>query len=252
MDYLFFSFLVTILIQMLGFIIAFMKKTDKLTDMFYGLGFIVLAGYWFFQGQHDLFRTLLFFMIILWAIRLSVFLFIRISKIKKDDRFDAMRQSFFRFGGFWLLQAVAIFVISLSFVIALQKKDMQVAALSAFGLCVWVSGFIIEGISDYQKFKFKQANSGFIKTGLWKYSRHPNYFGEILCWVGVYIYCVPLFFGLEHLAIVSPVFIASLLIFVSGIPILEKNADIRYGKDKQYLEYKKKTSVLILLPPKSD
>ncbi|MBD3155066.1 MAG: DUF1295 domain-containing protein, partial [Candidatus Aenigmarchaeota archaeon] len=128
------------------------------------------------------------------------------------------------------------------------------SSLSFIGFIIWGLGLTIETIADLQKFKFKNnpKNKGkWIQSGLWKYSRHPNYFGEILCWVGVYIYCLNYLSGLNALiGLISPVFISSLLLFVTGIPRLEERHDKKYGDKKEYQKYKKKTSKLILWPPK--
>ena len=109
------------------------------------------------------------------------------------------------------------------------------------GAIIWIIGLIIESFADAQKFSFKKKNKGkFIQTGLWKYSRHPNYFGEMLCWIGIYVFAGVWLWGL-----ISPLYIIALLVFVSGIPLLEKKADAIWGKNKAYQKYKKETSVLI-------
>ncbi|MFP4656189.1 MAG: DUF1295 domain-containing protein [Candidatus Woesearchaeota archaeon] len=101
----------------------------------------------------------------------------------------------------------------------------------------------IESFSDFQKLTFKKQpkNKGrFIKSGLWKYSRHPNYFGEILCWIGVYVFC-----GVWMWGLISPIFITTMLLFVSGIPLLEKKADEKWGGSREYQKYKHETPILI-------
>jgi steroid 5-alpha reductase family enzyme len=117
------------------------------------------------------------------------------------------------------------------------------------GILVWIVGFFFESVADQQKYLFKKSlgNKGkWIASGLWKYSRHPNYFGEILCWVGIYIFTTSALSGYSLLVgLISPLFIAGLLIFVTGIPPLERYADKTWGKNKDYLEYKRRTSVLV-------
>jgi steroid 5-alpha reductase family enzyme len=117
------------------------------------------------------------------------------------------------------------------------------------GLGIWFIGLIIEATADIQKYKFKldkKNKDKFIDIGIWKYSRHPNYFGEILCWVGVYVFVFLSFSISEKLiALIGPLFITTLLLFVSGIPLLEKYADKKWGKEKDYQEYKKNTNILI-------
>jgi steroid 5-alpha reductase family enzyme len=112
---------------------------------------------------------------------------------------------------------------------------------------------VIEAVSDAQKsaFKGKQTEGErFITSGLWRYSRHPNYFGELLVWWGLFVFAVPFLAGAAFLVVVGPVFITVLLLFVSGIPLLERSAEERYGDDPAYREYKRRTSVLVPLPPR--
>jgi tryptophan-rich sensory protein len=157
-----------------------------------------------------------------------------------------MRENFFKFLGFWLLQGISVFAIMICSLLFLNSS---VTAFNPIGILIWGLGLLIESIADYQKFTFSNntKNKGmWIATGLWKYSRHPNYLGEILCWVGIYVYAYPALSTINRLiALVSPLFITTLLLFISGIPILERKANEKWGKDKKYIEYKKNTSVLI-------
>ena len=122
------------------------------------------------------------------------------------------------------------------------------------GALVWALGFGIEAVADAQKTRFKAdtANSGkFINVGLWAWSRHPNYFGEILLWIGVCIIAVPSFSGWQWLGLLSPLFVAALIVGVSGVPLLEQRADEKWGEDPDYQRYRANTPVLLLWPPKS-
>jgi steroid 5-alpha reductase family enzyme len=222
--------------NILMFIPAFIFKTDKLTDLSYAITFIGLSIYIFLSKTFSIGNLLLFLMILAWALRLGTFLFIRIQKQKKDDRFDNIRNKFFKFLGFWLLQGFTVWIVMLSVILFDGKYNL-------IGLLIWFCGLLIESFADAQKSRFikNPKNKGdFISSGLWKNSRHPNYFGEIMCWVGVYVFSGVWFFG-----IISPLYIFSLLSFVSGIPILEKKADKIWGKRKDYQEYKKSTSILV-------
>jgi steroid 5-alpha reductase family enzyme len=246
MNPLLLGFIVAMAIQYIMFMPAFFFKTDKLTDMSYGLSFIILAL--LSLKDFSLPKIILASMITAWGLRLSIFLFIRIRKINRDKRFDGVRENFFNFFGFWTLQGVSVFMIMICSLLFFDS-DASFSLLSLIGFIIWLSGLMIEAIADYQKFTFtnKPENKGkWISSGLWKYSRHPNYFGEILCWIGIYIYSYSSLLGINtFLGLISPVFIAFLLIFVSGIPILEKQAEKKWGDDEKYLEYKKKTAVLI-------
>ena len=136
--------------------------------------------------------------------------------------------------------------------ILMVQVSSTIDSLVIAGCAVWLIGFLTEATADFQKFNFSSKPSNknkWIEQGVWKYSRHPNYFGEILVWVGTYIIASQsLSAGYATLALISPLFITTLLLFVSGIPILEKSADKRWGNDKKYRSYKRATSILIPLP----
>ena len=242
-----------VLIQLILFIPAYGYKTDKLTDLSYALTFIILALLLFIFNKFSGGKLVLFIMITLWAIRLGSYLFRRIHHMGRDARFDGIRENFFRFMGFWLLQGVTIWIIIIPAAFYFDAPA-KFTFLTVLGLIIWLKGLVIETVADHQKFVFKidklNANK-WIDTGLWKYSRHPNYFGEILCWFGIYIYAVSALSGYNILiALISPVFIALLLLYYSGVPGLEKSADARFGNDRRYRHYKKNTSILFILPPK--
>jgi len=244
-------FIFIFLIQTLFFLFAAFYQTDKLTDLSYGLTFILAAAYLLIsQKNFFLPQLLLMLMISLWGLRLSIYLFIRILKIKKDKRFDKIRHRFFKFARFWLFQAISVWLISLPTIIVLsssQKKPLNL--LMVLGLFIWLGGLIIETIADYQKFIFKsrpENKNKWIASGLWSLSRHPNYFGEMLCWWGIFIFSLPFLNNWQYLAIISPLFIAFILLFVSGVPPLEKRYQQKYGKNPQYQAYKKRVRLILL------
>jgi len=239
-------FIISIMINLIMFIPAFIFKTDKLTDLSYSITFIVLILFTSLISEFSLLKLIVVLMITIWALRLGIFLFMRIRKMQKDKRFDGIRESFLRFIKFWILQGVVVFIIlipALFFIIGDASKVWWL------GLIIWVSGILIESTADFQKYFFKKDKKNkdkFISKGIWRYSRHPNYFGEICCWVGLYIFVLPsLSWSQAMIALLSPVTIILLLIFITGIPPLEKYADKKWGKLKEYKEYKKKTSILI-------
>jgi steroid 5-alpha reductase family enzyme len=196
---------------------------------------------------------ILLLMIAAWGLRLAGFLFVRILKQKKDKRFDGIRENFWKFLSFWVLQGVSVWLILLPAMLFMYQGT-RVTFLTWLGFAVWLFGLHIEAIADMQKSNFKKdpKNKGrWIESGLWKYSRHPNYFGEMTCWTGAYLFTfssLPVLFKLIGLA--SPLYIAILLLFVTGLPKLEAEADAKFGKMKGYREYKKRTSVIIPLPLK--
>ena len=121
-------------------------------------------------------------------------------------------------------------------------------AFAIVGALVWLIGFVIEVVADAQKSRFNAdpANKGkFIRTGLWSRSRHPNYFGEIVLWIGIAIIAIPVLQGWQWVAMISPVFVTILLTRISGIPLLQKKAEAKWGGQADYEEYKKNTPVLI-------
>jgi len=248
---LFINFLIIFLIQLLFFVIAFLFKTDKVTDLAYGLSFVILTLVNLFQNPRpDTWQIIVSLAIVIWGLRLTAYLFIRILKIKKDKRFDQIRKGFWSLAEFWIFQTVAVWLILLPYFIFLKKPtDHQPGWLSLTGLIIWLTGIIIETTADWQKFKFKNKNpKKWTNIGLWKYARHPNYFGEMLCWAGLFLSVLPYLSGWELTTVVSPIFIIFMLLFVSGVPILAKRHQKKYGKKTAYKKYKRNTRLLIPLP----
>ena len=246
----------SVVINLAMFLVAFKKQTDKLTDISYAITFVVLALYaMVFSGAIITSKWILYAMIVIWASRIGTFLYVRISKIGKDKRFDDRRSDFKKFLSFWMLQAFTVWVVLLGSLEFIYDGVEPIMGFMVAGFIIWAIGLLIESVADFQKFQFaqKKANKNkWISTGLWKYSRHPNYFGEMMVWFGIYVFVVS---GLEgtaqYIAMASPLFITFLLLFVSGVPLLEKSADKKWGKDKEYLKYKKSTSIIVPYPSKS-
>lgn len=249
MDLLMPAFLFSVIVNLLMFIPAFTYKTDKLTDISYALTFMGVATFSVLKSTQSIEHLILWTLVMLWASRLGIFLFVRINRMGKDKRFDGMRESFFKFIRFWLLQGVSVFVVLVSSVLLWQEQTPQLTILSFLGAFIFLIGLSLEATADYQKFVFtgKAQNKGkWIETGVWSISRHPNYLGEMLVWVGLYTFAVQSLGGNDKLiALVSPLYIILLLLFVSGIPLLEKSADKRWGSDKSYQAYKKRVPVLL-------
>ncbi|MCA9328965.1 DUF1295 domain-containing protein [Candidatus Saccharibacteria bacterium] len=238
-----------------GFLVAFQRKTDKLTDISYALSFFGIAVYGAATNKMSLAQWLVFTLVLLWSVRLGSFLLYRVHVNGKDGRFDETRKSFWAFGRFWILQGLTAWVVMLPASYLLQsQKETTLHAVTTLGVSIALFGLAFEALADWQKFQFNQDKKNkdkWIASGLWKYSRHPNYFGEISMWYGVYTACVPWLTNNQAIvSIVSPLTIATLLIGVSGIPILEKSADKRWGQNKKYQQYKRGTNVLIPMLPK--
>ena len=241
------------------FFLAARMKTDVFTDITYSLTFAVLAvlGFVFRKGFHPE-QAIVMIFVLLWAARLGSYLFRRILKTGVDHRFDAMRDKPSEFGKFWALQAVTVWIVMLP---ALGLYGAESIAAGEFlqrillvaGSVLWISGFLIEAVADGQKYAFKNKpeNAGkFMNQGLWKHARHPNYFGEILAWWGVALVALPFLSGWRLLYMAGPVFITVLLLFVSGVPLLEKSWEEKWGGDPAFREYKASTRLRVPLPKK--
>jgi steroid 5-alpha reductase family enzyme len=248
------SLLVALGVNAAFFAVAAIRKTDVVTDLSYSLSFALLALALPSMGAHKLVQLIAALMVLLWAFRLGGYLFGRILRIKVDHRFDEMRDKPLRFARFWILQAITVAVIMLPVSYLLGRKGVpEFGPWAIAGVALWLVGLVIEAVSDAQKsaFKGKEANRGrFVSSGLWRYSRHPNYFGEMLVWWGLFVYAVPFLDGAAFFVALGPLFLTLLLLFVSGIPLLEKSAEAKYGADPAYREYKRKTSILVPLPPR--
>lgn len=250
------SLLIALGIQAVMFLIAYRFKTDKLTDLSYGLTFISIALYWLYNDKWLIsrFRLIVALMVIIWALRLITYLLIRVIKTGKDSRYDGRRESFVKFAKFWFFQAIAVWLIMLPVIYMLTRMRVpKLGTVPTIGLYIWSIGLILETIADKQlyKFRFKKDNKGkWIDEGLWHYSRHPNYFGEILVWIGVFIFGLSTYAGAGWLVVIGPLTIMGLLMFGSGIPILEKASDKKWGADPEYQRYKQATSILVPMPPK--
>ncbi|MGC8856474.1 MAG: DUF1295 domain-containing protein [Anaerolineae bacterium] len=241
------------LINWLAFLPAYLFQTEKFFDLTGSLTYLIVTGmtlcYTRYHVPLDGRSLLLAALVILWALRLGAFLFRRIHKAGKDDRFDELKPSFVRFLSVWTIQALWVtFTASAAWIAITSTTRQELDVFALLGALVWLIGFAIEVIADAQKSRFNAdpANKGkFIRTGLWSRSRHPNYFGEIVLWIGVAIIALPVLHGWQWVALISPIFVTLLLTRVSGIPLLEKKADAKWGGQADYEEYKKNTPLLI-------
>ena len=249
-----FKFLISmaVLIQFLIFLPSFLFQTEKFYDLTGSLTYISVTSIAYFSLDNpSTTDTILYLYVIVWAGRLGIFLFRRINKDGKDERFDKAKKKFFWFLQYWMGQAAwVVFTAGASILAILSPVEAELEVLAIIGIFLWWSGFLIEVISDYQKRKFRETSDPktmFISTGLWAKSRHPNYFGEITLWVGMAVISLSSLSGIEYVtAIVSPVFIYLLLVKLEGVPMLERIADERYGELPDYQEYKANTPVLMM------
>jgi steroid 5-alpha reductase family enzyme len=237
------------LIQWLAFIPAYLLQTEKFFDLTGSLTYmtVVLATIYF--SGIDMRSVLLAVLVVVWAARLGSFLVRRIHKAGRDVRFNEIKPSFIRFLNAWTLQGLWVtFTASaaLAAISSVYRKEMDLFAV--IGFLIWLVGFAIEVAADTQKSRFSAdpKNKGrFIQSGLWARSRHPNYFGEIVLWLGIALIAMPVLQGWQWVAMISPIFVMVLLTRVSGIPLLENQADEKWGGNSDYEAYKAATPVLI-------
>ncbi|MDN4644261.1 DUF1295 domain-containing protein [Arthrobacter sp. PsM3] len=241
------------LIQWLVFIPSFKAQTERFFDLTGSLTYIAITLLLVLLTPGvDARALLLAAMVLAWALRLGTFLFRRISKAGKDDRFDEIKPSFVRFLNVWTIQGLWVVLTAAAAWVAITSVTrVGLDWFALVGFLVWAVGFGFEIVADQQKSRFNAdpANRGkFISTGLWSKSRHPNYFGEILLWIGVAIIALPALQAWQWVALISPVFVTLLLTKVSGVPLLETKSDRKWGGQADYEAYKRSTPVLIPKP----
>jgi steroid 5-alpha reductase family enzyme len=248
--------LVAFLIQWIVFVPSYLAQTERYYDLIGGLTYLaIVVATLFLAGTFDARSVLLASLVSLWALRLGSFLYRRIRERGTDERFDDIKPSFSRYLMAWTLQGLWVFLTLSAALAAMTSAEPEpLGALAAVGLALWAAGVAIEVVSDRQKRLFRDdpENRGrFITTGLWAWSRHPNYFGEITLWIGIALIALPSLSGWQYVTLVSPVFVFLLLTRVSGIPLLEARAERRWGEDPQYQAYRARTPRLIPRPPRS-
>ncbi len=247
-------------IQWLVYIPSYLKQTEHYFDLTGSATYIVVMLVALFmsqlsRGSWDLRSILLASLVILWAIRLGSFLFKRITEAGFDRRFNAIKLSYSRFLMTWTLQGLWVFLTASSALAAITSVESRPPdPYVVFGFSLWFAGFSIEVIADSQKRRFRsdsQNANRYIATGLWAWSRHPNYFGEILLWIGITIIALPVLSGWQLVTLVSPLFVFVLLTRISGVPMLERRADKRWGEEEAYQRYKLRTPTLLMRPPQT-
>lgn len=241
-------------INWIAFVPSALARTERYYDLTGGISYLsVIAVAVLLSDDLDARAVVVAVMVAVWATRLATFLFMRIHKAGSDSRFDDIKNRPARFFMAWTLQGLWVLLTAaaaLAVVTGNQREDLGVIGLVGAG--VWLVGFVIEIVADHQKSRFKRdpANDGdYVDVGLWAWSRHPNYFGEIVLWTGIAIMAIPVLQGWQWATLVSPFFVAFLLIKVSGIPLLEEKADQRWSGQADYEHYKQSTPVLVPLPP---
>ena len=244
------------IIQWFVFIPSFINRTEHFFDLTGSLTFISTVLFTLMVIPEIYLRDVVIaLLVIIWAVRLGSFLFLRVRKDGGDGRFDIMKTKFWWFLMTWNIQGMWVF-LSLAAGLAAMTSNQKLEAdiFLLIGLVIWITGFAIEVIADTQKSKFRsypENKDKFISTGIWSWSRHPNYFGEILLWIGITIIALPVLQGWQFITLISPIFIIFLLTQVSGVRLLELRGKKKWGDNEEYQRYIQSTSVLIPMPPKN-
>ena len=245
--------IITFVVQWIAYVPAYALKTEKFYDLTGSLTYLSIFIYCLIATQsieHVKFSNIIVAgAIMIWAIRLGSFLFMRIARDGKDKRFNLIKTSFSRFFMTWTLQGMWVFICSSSALVAITSPTgVIVNNVFILGFLLFFAGFVIEVIADNQKSKFrsiKENRDSFINEGLWSRSRHPNYFGEIILWLGITVMSISSFSGINYLAIFSPIYTYLLLNYISGIRILEARGNEKWGHLDEYNNYKENTPKLI-------
>lgn len=237
------------------FVPAFVYQTERYFDLTGSITYVTLTIVALTLTEARDPRALLVAgMVMAWAIRLGTFLFARINRDGKDGRFDNLKPSLPRYLMTWTLQGLWVYLTlacALAAMTAASSKPLGAFAL--IGTAAFLFGFGLEIVADQQKSRFRadpQNRGRFINSGVWTWSRHPNYFGEITLWTGVAIVGFPVLTGWQHATLISPIFVFVLLTRISGVPLLERRSLKQWGSDADYQAYVRETPVLMLRPPK--
>ena len=237
------------------FLPSFAFQTEHYFDLTGSLSYIstVLAAI-YLSPNLDTRDMIICAMIAIWAARLGSFLFWRIKKDGQEKRFVVMKTQFFWFlmtwtlGGLWVLVTMAAGLAAMT-----SDASIPLGPMAYLGIALWVAGMLIEVVADSQKTQFRKVPENrdrFITTGLWAWSRHPNYFGEITLWLGLALVALPVLSGWQLATMISPIFVYVLLTKISGIPLLERMAKKKWGSEPEFISYTESTPALILRKPR--
>ncbi len=247
--------IVVFVFQWLAFLPAFYFQTERYYDLIGSASYLCLISLaLLLSGSLDVRDSVIALLVGIWALRLGTFLFFRIKKQGRDSRFDNIKSNFWWFLMTWTLQGLWVFItLAMALVAITNNSKQEFGLLGLVGIAVWIFGFSFEVVADRQKTDFRRIDGNsrsFITTGLWSWSRHPNYFGEIVLWVGISLIAAPAISGWQWITLISPLFVAFLVTRVSGVTILETQGLKRWGDDPAYQNYLSRTSCIIPTPPR--
>ena len=245
------------LAQWLVFIPSYIFETEHYFDLTGSLTYVsVTLLAILFTVDISLRDILLALFVWIWAFRLGSFLFIRVKKAGSDGRFDLMKKDFWWFLMTWTIQGLWVFLtLAMALAAITSESKMAIDIFAVIGTLIWIFGFSIEVVADQQKTNFKDDPDNkdkFITVGLWSWSRHPNYFGEMVLWIGIAVIAFPVLIGWQLVALISPIFVIFLLTRISGITMLESRGYKKWKDDPAYIDYLERTSVLVPFPPKKN
>lgn len=237
----------------LWFMVSVVKQRNDVADIAWGLGFVFISWLSLFSSGYSTRGLLVTGLVTIWGTRLALHIYTRNKTKPEDSRYAAWRKTWKQvylrsFLQVFIVQGILLFLISLPVLFINRSGSELIGIWDTVGLCVWITGFCVETIADAQLKTFiaHPANKGRLLTsGLWKYSRHPNYFGEVTQWWGIFLIALSVPGAIP--TIVGPLTITILILFVSGIPLLEK----KYAGRPDFESYKKRTSMFFPLPPKT-
>ena len=242
------------LIQWVAYIPAYIFQTEKFYDLTGSLSYLTVIWFVFFSSNNlsglNIQNLIVVTLISIWAIRLGTFLFGRIHKDGEDKRFRTIKTSASQFFMTWTLQGMWVSICTMCAITAISSSQGIIAnALFYLGLAFFIVGFVIEVVSDQQKSAFRavpENKEKFITSGLWSKSQHPNYFGEILLWSAIALLSISSLNGTQYLTLISPIFTYVLLVYISGVRMLDDMGNKKWGHLEEYKEYKRNTPTLFL------
>ena len=247
---------VSYILHWIIFIPSYIYQTEHYFDLTGSISYLsAIALAFYLNPSMDSRDFLIGLLIVIWAVRLGSFLFLRVKHDGKDNRFTVMKTQFHWYIMTWTMGGLWVFLTMAAGLAAITSDvTIPLGMMAYLGLALWIIGFTIEVIADKQKRVFKKQQNKekeFITTGLWAWSRHPNYFGEITLWAGLTLIALPVLSSWQLGTLISPVFVYVLLTRISGIPMLENRAIKKWGSDPEYVDYLERTPSLIMKKPKN-
>jgi steroid 5-alpha reductase family enzyme len=260
-------FITSMGMQAAGFLIAAPLQTEKFYDILGSATYIACLGVSIFRNREFSLKLLHSRQILvscttlIWCLRLGMYLGYRMKRDKEDRRFMKIKKNPVSFGAAWFMQGLWVIFTALPVFVVNSASSFNLADLGwidYIGLSLWVVGFLFESISDWQKLNWQskltveERKARYIDEGLWSISQHPNYFGEIMLWIGNFLVCSSAYrnagidgFPVIALFALSPSFISFLLLKISGVPLLTKLNDKRFAGNDGYKEYKARVPLVI-------